>query len=107
MSRDGPRHVSSWHMLICATNGFQSISATRSAARFVDLREVMTSVVAAVPQPSAWWSVASEADMLPRCRVCGCHRVQVVAQPLASALCYVRCGGCDTTAPLLTRDRKQ
>ena len=106
VSRDAHCHVSWWHTLICATNGFQSISGTKSAARFVDLREAMNPAVATVSEPSAWWSAASEADLLPRCRTCGCHRVQVVSQPLASALRYVRCTGCDTTAALLTRERK-
>ena len=32
--------------------------------------------------------------------------VQVVSQPMGSALRYVRCTGCDTTAALLTRERK-
>ena len=106
VSRDAHCHVSWWHTLICATNGFQSISGTKSAARFVDLREAMNPAVATVSEPSACWSAASEADLLPRCRTCGCHRVQVVSQPLASALRYVRCTGCDTTAALLTRERK-
>lgn len=66
----------------------------------------MTTAVAAVPQASSWWSAASEADLLPRCRTCGCHRVQVVAAPMESALRYVRCTACDTTAALLTRVQK-